>query len=62
MCDQFDQLRDQRSQGPRYWPPFAPWVHDRSPGAGHRSGRLSQGALPVSGMPWGYASVSVAAS
>ena len=26
---------------------------DRSPGAGHRSGRLSQGALPVSGMPWG---------
>jgi hypothetical protein len=21
-----DQLRDQRSQGPRYWPPFAPWV------------------------------------
>jgi hypothetical protein len=35
---------------------------DRSPGAGHRSGRLSQGALPVSGMPWGYASASVAAS
>jgi hypothetical protein len=27
---------------------------DRSPGAGHRSGRLPQGALPVSGMrPWG---------
>jgi hypothetical protein len=21
-----DQLRDQRSQGPRYWPPLAPWV------------------------------------
>jgi hypothetical protein len=21
-----DQLRDQRSQGPWYWPPFAPWV------------------------------------
>jgi hypothetical protein len=26
---------------------------DRSPRAGHRSGRLPQGALPVSGMPWG---------
>jgi hypothetical protein len=22
-----DQLRDQRSQRRRYWPPFAPWVH-----------------------------------
>jgi hypothetical protein len=21
-----DQLRDQRGQGPRIWPPFAPWV------------------------------------
>jgi hypothetical protein len=21
-----DQLRDQRGQGARYWPPFAPWV------------------------------------
>jgi hypothetical protein len=24
--NQNDQLRDQRSQGPRYWPPFDPWV------------------------------------
>jgi hypothetical protein len=36
-----------------------------SPGAGHRSERLPQGVLPVSGMPWGSkigSSVSAAAS
>jgi hypothetical protein len=32
---------------------MGPADRSRSPGAGHRSGRLPQGALPVSGMPWG---------
>ena len=51
--ESYDQLRDQRreerrSQGPRYWPPFAPWVQ-----GGARAGWVWSGGPNLAPGPLG---------